>query len=92
MGNAPGEQNLLIYHTDDGKAAVSLYARDGNVWMNQTQLAELFATFKQDISLHIRNILKEKELSANSTIKDYLTVAAHNKQCNITFYERFCDG
>lgn len=86
MENQSGEQNLLIYHTDDGKAAVSLYARDGNVWMNQTQLAELFATSKQNISLHIRNILKEKELSANSTIKDYLTVAANNKQYDITFY------
>ena len=80
------EQNLLIYHTADGKAAVSLYARDGNVWMNQSQLAELFATSKQNVSLHIRNILKEKELSASATVKDYLTVAANNKQYSITFY------
>ncbi|RFC36187.1 MAG: hypothetical protein DID92_2727743747 [Candidatus Nitrotoga sp. SPKER] len=84
--NDDTEQNLLIYHTADGKAAVSLYARDGNVWMNQGQLAELFATSKQNISLHIRNILNEKELSAASTVKDYLTVAANNKQYNITFY------
>lgn len=80
------EQNLLIYHTADGKAAVSLYARDGNVWMNQSQLAELFVTSKQNISLHIRNILNEKELSADSTVKEYLTVAANNKQYSITFY------
>ena len=80
------EQNFLIYHTADGKAAVSLYARDGTVWMNQSQLAELFATSKQNVSLHIRNILKEKELSASSTVKDYLTVAANNKQYSITFY------
>lgn len=84
--NNDAEQNLLIYHTADGKAAVSLYARDGNVWMNQGQLAELFATSKQNISLHIRNILSEKELSADSTVKEYLTVAANNKQYNITFY------
>lgn len=84
--NDDAGQNLLIYHTADGKAAVSLYARDGNVWMNQSQLAELFATSKQNISLHIRNILSEKELSADSTVKEYLTVAANNKQYNITFY------
>lgn len=84
--NKDNEQNILIYHTADGKAAVSLYARDGNVWMNQSQLAELFATSKQNISLHIRNILNEKELSAPSTVKDYLTVASNNKQYNITFY------
>lgn len=86
MENQPADQNLLIYHTADGKAAVSLYARDGNVWMNQSQLAELFATSKQNISLHIRKILKEKELQANSVIKDYLTTAADGKQYNITFY------
>ena len=84
--NKDTEQNILIYHTADGKAAVSLYARDGNVWMNQSQLAELFATSKQNVSLHIRNILKEKELSADSTVKDYLTVAANSRQYNVTFY------
>lgn len=80
------DQNIIIYHTADGNAAVSLYARDGNVWMNQSQLAELFSTSKQNISLHINNILKEKELLADSTVKDYLTVAANGKQYNITFY------
>ena len=80
------EQNLLIYHTADGKAAVSLYARDGNVWMNQSQLAELFATSVQNVSLHINNILKENELQADSVIKDYLTTAADGKQYKINFY------
>lgn len=86
MNNADNEQNIIIYNTDDGKAAVSLYARDGNVWMNQSQLMELFATTKQNISLHINNILKEKELLAESVVKDYLTTASDKKQYNITFY------
>ena len=78
-------QNLIIYHTDDGQAAVSLYAQDGDVWMNQNQLAELFATSKQNISLHIANILKEEELSADSVVKDYLTTATDGKQYSVTF-------
>jgi len=86
MHDADNQQNLIIYHTADGKAAVSLHARDGNVWMNQSQLAELFATSKQNISLHIANILKENELSADSVIKDYLTTAADGKQYSVTFY------
>lgn len=86
MNNADNEQNIIIYNTADGKAAVSLYARDGNVWMNQSQLMELFATTKQNISLHINNILKEKELLAESVVKDYLTTASDKKQYNITFY------
>jgi hypothetical protein len=80
------QQNLIIYHTADGKAAVSLYARDGNVWMNQNQLAELFATSVPNINLHIANILKEKELDTNSVIKDYLITASDNKQYKVKFY------
>ena len=80
------QQNLIIYRTTDGKAAVSLYAQDGNVWMNQNQLAELFATSKQNISLHIANVLKENELSAHSVVKDYLTTAADGKNYAVTFY------
>jgi hypothetical protein len=86
MFNTESQQNIIIYQTPDGKAAVSLYAKDGNVWMNQNQLAELFDTSKQNISLHIANILKEKELSANSVVKDYLTTASDSKQYNMTFY------
>lgn len=84
--NKDAEQNLLIYHTADSKAAVSLYARDGNVWMNQSQLAELFATSVPNISTHISKILKDKELDKNSVVKDYLTTAADGKQYKIIFY------
>lgn len=73
------KQNIIIYKTQDGKTAVSLYAKDGSVWMNQQQLAELFDTSKQNISLHIINILKENELDENSVVKDYLTTATDGK-------------
>ena len=80
------EQTIIIYNTPDGKASVSLYARDGSVWMNQNQLAKLFATSKQNISLHIINILEENELKENSVVKDYLTTATDGKKYNITYY------
>lgn len=70
------KQNIIIYNTKDGQTSVSLYAKDGTVWMNQNQLAELFATSKQNITLHVINILDEKELEENSVVKDYLTTAA----------------
>lgn len=72
------EQNIIIYKTPDGKTAVSLYAKDGSVWMNQNQLAELFDTSKQNISLHVINILEENELNEKSVVKDYLTTAVKN--------------
>jgi hypothetical protein len=80
------ENKIIIYNTNDGKSSVSLLAKDGSVWMNQNQLAELFATSVPNISLHISNILKEKELETNSVIKDYLTTATDSKKYNVTFY------
>jgi len=80
------KQNIIIYKTADGKASVALYAKDGNIWMNQNQLAELFATSVPNISMHISNILNDGELEHNSVIKDYLTTAADGKEYKVTFY------
>ncbi len=79
-------ENLILYTSDDGKSTVSLFERDGSVWLNQLQMAELFATSKPNINMHIANILKDKELNADSTIKDYLTVATNGKSYNVKFY------
>jgi hypothetical protein len=80
------QQNIIIYKTSDGKASVALYAKDGNIWMNQNQLAELFATSVPNISMHISNILKDGELEQDSVIKDYLTTATDGKEYNVIFY------
>ncbi len=83
---AEDRQEIIIYNTVDGKASVSLYAKDGMVWMNQNQLAELFDTSKQNIGQHIANILKEKELDENSVVKNFFTTASDGKEYNVTFY------
>lgn len=80
------EQRIIIYNSDDGRSKVTLYAQDGSVWLNQSQLAELFDTSKQSISYHISNILADRELNTNSVVKDYLTTASDGKQYNVTFY------
>jgi hypothetical protein len=80
------EKNIIIYNTQDGKTSVSLLTKDGTVWMNQNQLAELFDTSVPNISMHISNILKDKELNEKSVIKDYLTTATDGKNYSITFY------
>jgi hypothetical protein len=79
-------QDIIIYNTADGRASVSLYTKDGMVWMNQNQLAKLFDTSVPNISMHIANILKEKELDENSVVKQYLTTAADGKDYQVTFY------
>jgi len=79
-------QEIIIYNTEDGKTSVSLVTRDGNVWLNQNHLAELFDTSVPNISMHITKILKDKELDMDSVVKDYLTTAADGKKYNVTFY------
>ncbi len=80
------DNQIIIYNTDDGKATVSLYAKDGSVWMNQNQLSELFATSKQNIGQHIASILKERELDEKSVVKNYFTTASDGKEYDVTFY------
>ncbi len=80
------KQNIIIYRTADGRSSVALYAKDGKIWLNQQQMAELFATSKPNISMHIANILKEKELQKISVVKEFLTTAADGKNYHVIFY------
>lgn len=86
------QPNIIIYRTADGKSSVALFAKDGKVWLSQQQMAELFATSKPNISMHIANILKEKELNEISVVKKFLTTAADGKNYNVVFtQQRLCE-
>jgi hypothetical protein len=61
---------------------------NGKIWLNQQQMAELFATSKPNISMHIANILKERELYKDSVVKEFLTTAADGKNYNVVFYTK----
>ena len=78
--------DIIIYKTKDGKTKVSLMAKDGNIWMNQNQIAELFDTSKQNVGQHISNVLKEGELLTDSVVKNYFTTASDGKKYEVTFY------
>lgn len=81
------EQNdVIIYHSKDGKINVALMTRDGNVWLSQQQIATLFGTSVPNVNMHISNILKERELSADSVIKNYLTTASDGKPYDVMYY------
>jgi len=77
---------LILYRSDDGLAEVSLRALDGSVWLSQLQMAELFATSVPNINIHIRNLLKEGELIADSVIKESLITAADGKPYRTKLY------
>ena len=80
------EQNVIIYNTIDGKSSVALMTKDGAAWMNQSQLAELFDTSKQNVGQHIASILEDKELEEKSVVKNYFTTASDGKNYSVTFY------
>ena len=80
------QHDIIIYSTPDGKTNVSLMTRDGKIWLNQSQISDLFGTSVPNICYHIANILKENELDANSVIKDYLITASDGKTYNVLCY------
>lgn len=80
------EDGIIIYNTDDGKVAVSLMSKDGNIWLNQKQIAELFDTSIPNINIHINNILNDNELDEKSVIKYYLITASDGKDYNVLCY------
>ncbi|MFW2449370.1 MAG: virulence RhuM family protein, partial [Qipengyuania pacifica] len=71
---------IIQYQTEDGVTVIRLQASDGSVWLSQADMAELFQTTKQSISLHIRNILEEGELDEAATVKENLTVQTEGKR------------
>jgi hypothetical protein len=66
--------NILIYQNKDGLTKIDVRLENETLWITQQQMAELFQTTKQNVSLHINNIYKEGELQELATVKDFLTV------------------
>jgi hypothetical protein len=66
---------LITYQPID-KPDVTIHVRieDESVWLTQLQMMGLFSSTKQNVSLHINNVFKEKELIKDATVKEYLTV------------------
>ena len=73
------DSEILIYQTERGNTKIEVILEDETVWLTQNQMMELFQTTKQKISLHIKNIFREGELSENSVVKEYLTTAQDGK-------------
>lgn len=87
MKKCESEQNdVIIYKSKDGRINVALMTRDGNVWLNQLQIAALFGTSKQNVGQHIAKILSDGELSANSVVKNYFTTASDGKPYDTMYY------
>jgi hypothetical protein len=74
------KSEILIYQTQGGTTKIDVRLEGETIWLTQNQLAELFQTTKQNISLHIINIYECGELEEDSTVKDFLTVQKEGKR------------
>ena len=72
MKNSKAGNQIIIYED-----RVEVRFEDETIWLTQLQLSELFSTTKQNISLHIKNIFEEEELTMEATVKEFLTVQNH---------------
>jgi hypothetical protein len=77
---------IIIYKTKDKKTQIEVKFENESVWLTQQQMAELFGQTKQNISLHVNNCFKEKELRSVSVVKEYLTTASDGKRYKTKHY------
>jgi len=82
----PKESNFLLYTTPEGNIKIEVFFQNETVWLTQQLLADLFNTTKQNVSLHLKNIFGEEELSENSVVKEFLTTAEDGKKYKTKFY------
>ena len=83
--NKMGQGEIVLYQPDE-TVKLEVRMEDETVWLTQAQMVELFCSTKQNISLHINNIFKEKELVKDSVVKNSLTTASDGKKYRTNFY------
>ena len=74
MSTPPPPSELLLYQTEDGRTRLAVRLDDGSVWLTQAELADLYQTTPQNITIHIAAIYEDGELDEASTCKPYLQV------------------
>ncbi len=77
---------IVIYQSEMLSSQIEVRIEDDTVWLTQLQMAELFQTTRNNITLHIGNIFKEQELELNSVSKDFLLTASDGKKYKTKLY------
>jgi hypothetical protein len=80
-GEVDGEKNeIIVYQPEGGEFHIEVRVDQDTVWLTQAQMAELFGTVPQNITVHIKKVYDEGELEKNSTCKEYLQVASEGSR------------
>jgi hypothetical protein len=72
--NYQPQSSIILYRTEDGRTRIECRFADETIWLTQALMAELFQTTPQNITLHLKAIYEEGELSEQATCKEYLQV------------------
>lgn len=83
------EDRIILYSSEGSNVSVSVRFEDEDFWLTQKAMGELFDTTTANINIHIKNILDDEELTATSTIKDFLIVQSEGGR-NINRKVQFC--
>jgi hypothetical protein len=78
--------DIILYTTEDGRSQIQLRTENQTVWLTQLEMAELFDATKQNISLHLKNLLEDGELDERAVVKESLTTAADGKRYSTLLY------
>ncbi len=65
---------IILYQTEDGRTRIECRFENETIWLTQALIAELFQVTPQNITLHLKAIYEEGELTEDATCKDYLQV------------------
>jgi hypothetical protein len=71
---------IILYQTEDGDTRIECRFDHDTLWLTQAQIAELFQTTPQNVTLHLKAIFEEGELTEAATCKDYLQVRKEGKR------------
>ena len=74
------ENQIEIYQANDGSTQINVQFEQDTVWLTQAQMAELFETSPQNITMHLKSIFKEEELLESATCKDFLQVRKEGRR------------
>ena len=84
--NEKKTSEIVIYQSEEGRAAIDVILQDETVWVTQEQMVALFGKAKSTISEHIKHIFEEGELDQNSVVRFFRTTAADGKSYNTAYY------
>ena len=78
--------NMLVFSAEDGKVRIETRLQNGTVWLSQKQMAQLFNVSIPNITQHLKNVFKDKELQEDAVIKEYLITASDGKHYKTQLY------